>query len=613
MRRLLDFLRGTRAGAAGIAAAAVTVMGVGGAALIGDHVWLVDQRDVLKTAADAAAVAATLEMKTLPNDLGDDALTTRLRPVAERYVRLNLTHLPKDRYDRAADTLVVGVSPNRRAGTVRVTAEADLGGTLFASRLPLFAGYTGPATIGVEAGVECATNLVEVVLAFDVTASMHERVGGQRKIQATVAAAEALIDVLYAGCGDGNVALGVVPWDKTVRLDEETVRRFRSGSWVDLRALRSAGLADADWAGCLEDRDHAGDTRTSGGLSLVLPGERGQAFRAFFNPNTRSQAPDVVARARDAVLERFTYLGETTQGPIDVAELLRRWGDNDWGEPMALMGGERSQGRRASRAMAGPNAQCTETPMLALTPDRDRIEDLVRRLDDRVLWGGGTMAHLGVTWARRMLAPGWVPVWGGAAHPADPADHPEGVTKAIVLLTDGSNALLDHPTTLPGQIGVAPASGPPIRACNPDANNRNPVNSQCVRFQRRSRVTRYSALGRLSDEARPVVIADGHRYQGGSEFWGTSRVNFRPGLDALLEVSCDLAHAEGLRIYTVFIGGRREARLGSSQALVDACAGTADTPAGDRADFHFEARDPEALQAAFEEIGQRLLAVRRTI
>ena len=201
MRRLLAFLRGTRAGAAGIAAAAVTVMGVGGAALIGDHVWLVDQRDVLKTAADAAAVAATLEMKDLPQNLGAAALRTRLHPVAERYVRLNLTHLPKERYDEAIRTLVVEVFPNRSAGTVQVTAEANLGGTLFASRLPLFAGYTDPATTEVEAGVECATNLVEVVLAFDVTASMHDRVGGQRKIEATVAAAEALLDVLYAGCG----------------------------------------------------------------------------------------------------------------------------------------------------------------------------------------------------------------------------------------------------------------------------------------------------------------------------------------------------------------------------------------------------------------------------
>ena len=70
---------------------------------------------------------------------------------------------------------------------------------------------------------------------------------------------------------------------------------------------------------------------------------------------------------------------------------------------------------------------------------------------------------------------------------------------------------------------------------------------------------------------------------------------------------------EGLRVYTVFIGGRREEALGSSRALVDACSGTADTPDDDRADFHFEADDPATLRAAFEEIGQRLLAVRRTL
>ena len=273
------------------------------------------------------------------------------------------------------------------------------------------------------------------------------------------------------------------------------------------------------------------------------------------------------------------------------------------------MSGERAQGSRARSAMAGPNAQCTETRMLALTSDRRRIEERIRVLDDRMLWGGGTMAHLGVTWARRMLAPTWSRVWGGSVHPADPADHPEGVTKAIVLLTDGSNALLDHPTTLPGQIGVQTVGegDAPIRACNPDGR-------QCTRIQGRAQVTRYSALGRLSDEARRVVIADGHRYQGGSAFWGTSRRSYRQGLDALMETSCDLAHEEGLRVYTVFIGGRREEALGSSQTLVDACSGTANTPDDDRANFHFEADDPATLRAAFEEIGQRLLAhVRRTI
>ena len=56
MRR---FVSDARAGATAIAAVAVTVMTVGGAALIGDHAWLLDQRDVLKAAADAAGIAAT--------------------------------------------------------------------------------------------------------------------------------------------------------------------------------------------------------------------------------------------------------------------------------------------------------------------------------------------------------------------------------------------------------------------------------------------------------------------------------------------------------------------------------------------------------------------------
>ena len=56
------FLRNTRGGATAITAVAVTIMSVAGAALVTDHLWLVDQRDTLKAAADAAGVAATLEL-----------------------------------------------------------------------------------------------------------------------------------------------------------------------------------------------------------------------------------------------------------------------------------------------------------------------------------------------------------------------------------------------------------------------------------------------------------------------------------------------------------------------------------------------------------------------
>ena len=81
MRR---FVRGTDGGATAIAVAVVTVMTVGGAALITDNVRLVSQRDTLKTASEAAGVAATLEMaRLLDHDPGisDSQLTDELLKV----------------------------------------------------------------------------------------------------------------------------------------------------------------------------------------------------------------------------------------------------------------------------------------------------------------------------------------------------------------------------------------------------------------------------------------------------------------------------------------------------------------------------------------------------
>ena len=61
-RTVRNFLRDTRAAATAIVAAVASVMVVGGAALVVDHSWLVDQRDTLKEASVAASIATTLEM-----------------------------------------------------------------------------------------------------------------------------------------------------------------------------------------------------------------------------------------------------------------------------------------------------------------------------------------------------------------------------------------------------------------------------------------------------------------------------------------------------------------------------------------------------------------------
>ena len=52
-----------RGGATSIVATLVAVMVVAAAALIVDHNWLYGQRDIIKSASDSAAVAATIEMR----------------------------------------------------------------------------------------------------------------------------------------------------------------------------------------------------------------------------------------------------------------------------------------------------------------------------------------------------------------------------------------------------------------------------------------------------------------------------------------------------------------------------------------------------------------------
>ena len=224
------FLRETRAGATAFAAAAVTVMSVGGAALIIDHLWLVDQRDRLKSAADSSSIAATHAMNRMleaDSTASDATLKAGLGPIVRRYVLLNLAHLSAERLTRAKDTLVIELSIDRAASRVVVAAKADLGGTLFARALPLLGSYAGPGTMSATATVECAGSAVEVVLALDVTASMHGKVdntlpatGDNRRLNAVIKAAKGLVEELRATCDGRSVAVGIVPWDKTVRVPE---------------------------------------------------------------------------------------------------------------------------------------------------------------------------------------------------------------------------------------------------------------------------------------------------------------------------------------------------------------------------------------------------------
>ena len=403
------FLRDTRAGATAITAAVITVMALGGAALITDHLWLVDQRDTLKSATDSAAVAATIAMKRLldsDHTLSDDNLKTHLEPVARRYIELNLAHLPAERLARAKATLVITLTLNRTVSRVNVAAKADLGGTLFARVMPLLGGYAGPGTMQANTTVECAASAIEVVLALDVTASMHASIDSStRRLDAVIKAAKELVEELRSGCDESAVAVGIVPWDKTVRVPNAAT--WRQNTWVKMGPNRT-GTIPTDWAGCVEDRAHDANPldpsalASATSMSLDLPSS--SPFPVFNYPDTKGFS---VTSMENKIKADFPSLTDDIKDNLKTnLEALR---ENDY-----------VVGELGPKGRGGGNYNCTSTKMLPLTTTLNTVDATLDGIKASEVMGGGTMAHLGVTWGRRMLAHSWRTVWGdeNSVHPS---------------------------------------------------------------------------------------------------------------------------------------------------------------------------------------------------
>ena len=437
------FLRDTRAGATAIAAAAVTLMTVGATALIIDHQWLVDQRDVLKSASDAAAIAAALRMKPVVAGnpaITDDALTATLAPVARRYVLLSLGHLSEARYTRAVESLVLEVIPNRGQGTVDVNAQADLGGFLLASRLPLLSGVTEVESMQVESRVKSAVNPIEVVLAIDTSKSMERALDGMEASGDTSSrmgivkqAAKDLVDILGPG-SDNRVAIGIVPWHVVVRLDDTAMSEWVRQGWAAYPSSRRYAFAyvcnredctpldetqdlpdkpGEDWLGCL------GEHRLSVAKKADLP-----AVENLFDDPSKSAFAQAIFPAG------YGKAYECLQPPAPSDLFYQKcYGTAD--TPVTGVAG--GQAAQADCENDGPT-------IFALSSDSAAITAAIDALEPFGGWVAWTYSTLGVAWGQRLLSHDWNTVWGGGVHPVNPdADSNAGTRKAIVLMTDGED------------------------------------------------------------------------------------------------------------------------------------------------------------------------------
>ena len=443
------FLRDTRAAATALMAVFVVIMTVGGGALIVDHVWLVDQRDTLKAASNAAVIAATLKMKEVlaaDPDIATADLEAALKPVAEGFVLANLTHLSEDRLSRARATLVVEVLPDESRSTVEVTVQADLGGFLFGTTLPLLSGVDQIESMTTEARVESILAPTEVVLAIDISKSMGKTLEGEdvygnatSRLDIVKQAAKDLVAVLDP-TSDNRVAIGLLPWHFLVRLDDTAMSKWDLENWAEYPGSRRYAFAYActtegctsldetqdlpddpgeDWLGCLGEHrvsldntadlpevedlfDHPSDSAFA---QSIFPAQYGRAYECLQPP-----APDDLGY-------QDCYGTEDTDVLLVVSEVAPQPHCAD------VEGTDVDEGDAA--------------PIFPLTSDRTAIDAAIDSLEPL---GGGTYSALAVAWGQRLLSHAWNDVWGGGAHPVNPAaDGNAGTRKAIVLLTDGED------------------------------------------------------------------------------------------------------------------------------------------------------------------------------
>ena len=456
------FLRDRRAAGTALTAALFTLMSLAGIAFASDHVWLVYQRDLLKAATDAASIAATRALHALDPNLEEEKTKENLHPIAERYVLANLPEGYRDQIESQEATLTVTVDPNRKAGTVDVSATADLGGTIFGSWLW---GTVGGTTT-VESKTERTESIAEVVLAIDITGSMTQGVTGSSdppephmtRMAVVKQAAQDLVDVLTAN--SDSVAIGLVPWYYRVKFDSATRQRWEDNSWAvyptrryyphpyvdrkrdvdyyDPHQVTSEGewhnlpAKPEVWKGCPDQRRASGQNPP--GLSIALP-KAEPITMGFYSPTL-----PYLSGAYD--LDAISFKCHDTSSLPELEyyennEEYKQFGCYEEGKPKTLK----------------PQHDCLDDmpAIIPLTTDSATIKQAITNLKvadlKRLKWANEsrpdtyslsatTYSTLGIVWGHRLLAPTWRPIWGDPVHPADLN---KSTIKALVLLTDGQD------------------------------------------------------------------------------------------------------------------------------------------------------------------------------
>ncbi|MCC3859718.1 pilus assembly protein TadG-related protein [Pseudemcibacter aquimaris] len=244
---------------------------------------------------------------------------------------------------------------------------------------------------------------LQLAMVLDVTGSMGNSDGGIQRINALKTSANSLVDALFGDeASNDNLEISVVPYVTSVN-----VGHLLDSSYIDRSEMPDSYTISATdkskWYGCVEARSTNSNLTASNAYD-VIPDHDGEDWTPYlWRPG----------------YDNHFYSLTDLKGP----------NKEDWGAP-----DYEYKGMYQSTNDAGPNIACPP-PVLDFTTSKATLNSYINSL--YYAYGrGGTVANLGMIWGWRMLHT-------GAPFNNDVDYNDTNMPKALILMTDGENWVIN--------------------------------------------------------------------------------------------------------------------------------------------------------------------------
>ncbi len=402
-----------------LALSMVTMAGMTGIAIDTARAQLVQSK--LQFSLDAAGLAA-----------GSTVSTSNLNAEVTQYLNANFNG-----YLGATLTASNAAASNNNT-VLTLTATATL--------QPTFMTVVGIKTMSVNASttINRAVTGLELVLVLDNTGSMTASAGGGvSKIQALQSAATTLVNSLFAnGTANGKLWVGIVPFSQAVNIGTShpswlnttytaSIPTMQVTTTTPTATITGPGWGPTTWGGCVDARYASNEDVTDDPPSN---GSTNTLFNQYYWPSDNLNYPTEANTTNSAYNNWATLVWKRCKsGSCSFSNNTCSTSNG-----FTCTFDHYTYASPINTTNQGPNLLCPQE----MTPMTNNSATLVTAINNMVA-EGDTLINQGLQWGWFMLSPRWQGQWGGTmgANGLPLAYNTPGMSKAVVLLTDGENTL----------------------------------------------------------------------------------------------------------------------------------------------------------------------------